>query len=948
MELKSLCENFIKAIKEEIDYIKQNEKEIKFVLRDGQFVEKYGDFFIYQFLTESPLQIDEDTPVRLRYRNSVHEGNIIGINGCEVYIGSNQYLGEKISEIKVELDNTYLLRKLQERIQEISKNPANYYVDNALKAFSFLDSSNGTDYNFLTSFDKFNLLLSEEQKNALAKVLGSEVTFIWGPPGTGKSTVISYLVSEFLLRNKSVLLTSHTNIAVDNALEIIAKILKKQQNSIYLNGGVLRIGPPYIKDLFKKFPELSLDYWLDVKSKELKKELQQLSADKKSLEILFSHLQEFIEEIKGLIRQIKDLKVQKEKRYSEITKLTSKIKEKEGNISVIQKDIEETKQKLEIAKNTSWFLRLIKGLNLEKLEKDLKVYEERKIKEEEDLASLKERHKNLTAEYETVEENCKELMQKFSELLLRIKNFFREKVPMLDANSPEETYKFLRQKESEIEAKLEEIASKIKQIEIKLERLKQELIENAIVIGTTLTKTYISKDLYKKKFDIVIVDEVSTALLPALFFACSLAASKIVIVGDFKQLGPVVRNSDNEVVEAWLKRDIFEITGIAKKIDAGLEDEKLIILREERRMPEEILSLVNDLIYGGRLKPLKDKAESEEIINSEPFPGDVVVLCDTSDFNPWCVKNKTLNSPYNLYSALLSVYLAEQAVLNKTNNVAIITSYKAQNRLIHKFVFEKGLKNVVPTTIHKFQGKESDLVILDLVESPPKKIKWLATGSDAMKLLNVGITRARSKLIIIANKDHLKKELPQSSTLAKILDKIEANYKIVSSKEIFEFLKKAQPNNYQFIEKNNLDSLVLCNEKDFYKLFTQDLLQAKDTVLIVSPFLKTNRINYFKPYFEKLRENQVKIFVITKTFKSQALKPYELKKLKQLFEDLRVKIIEKPYLHEKLAVVDNKIFWFGSLNILSHEKSSELMMRYLISEKVSNVILEMCGIKKWI
>ncbi|MGC8754853.1 MAG: AAA domain-containing protein, partial [Thermosulfidibacteraceae bacterium] len=214
-----------------------------------------------------------------------------------------------------------------------------------------------------------------------------------------------------------------------------------------------------------------------------------------------------------------------------------------------------------------------------KLEKDLKVYEERKIKEEEDLASLKERHKNLTAEYETVEENCKELMQKFSELLLRIKNFFREKVPMLDANSPEETYKFLRQKESEIEAKLEEIDSKIKQIEIKLERLKQELIENAIVIGTTLTKTYISKDLYKKKFDIVIVDEVSTSLLPALFFACSLAASKIVIVGDFKQLGPVVRNSDNEVVEAWLKRDIFEITGIAKKIDAGLEDEKLIILR---------------------------------------------------------------------------------------------------------------------------------------------------------------------------------------------------------------------------------------------------------------------------------------------------------------------------------------------------------------------------------
>ncbi|MGB9807580.1 MAG: AAA domain-containing protein [Thermosulfidibacteraceae bacterium] len=932
-EITYLCENFIEALKREIEYIKQNEGDISFDLHDGQLVENYGDYFVYQFFTKSPIEINEDIPIKLWYKGSIYEGVIIGINGCEVFIGSSENLGKIVSKIKIELNNTYLLQKLQEKIQEIiKKKPTYFHGDNALKAFCFLDALSGLDFKFLTPFDKLNLSLSDEQKNALTKVLGSEVTFIWGPPGTGKTTVISCLVSELLLRNYSVLLTSHTNIAVDNALERIAEILKKQQNNEYLNGGILRIGPPFIKDLFKRFPELSFDYWINIKSRALKERLKKLITKKDFLKSLLSSIKEFTKEAEKLFNQIDNLKAQMNRKFNEIASLNVKIKEREHSISNIQKDIEKITQKMESAKNTFWLLRMLKGLNLEKLENELKVYKERKIKEEQKLISLKTQHKNLTVEYKKTEENQEKLLQESFDLLLKIKNFFEKNISTLNIstniNSLEEAYNILDQKKSEIKIKLEKIDTMIKQIKTKLEELKRELIKKATVIGTTLTRTYLLKELYEKKFDVVIIDEASTALLPALFFVCGLANSKIVIVGDFKQLGPIVRNADDEIVKNWLKRDIFDITEFAKKIESGLEEEKIVILQEQRRMPEEILTLINDLIYGGRLKPLKNKTEAEKIINSAPFPGNTVILCDTSDFNPRCNKDES-NSPWNMYHALLSVYLAEQALLNRIDSVAIITPYRAQNKLIHKLVFEKELaKNVIPSTIHRFQGKESDLVIFDLVESPPKKVKWLATGDDTMKLLNVGITRAKSKLIIVANLDYLKKQLPQDSILSKILKNIEINFKIINSREVFEFPGKVQPKNYQFTG--------FCNEKDFYKLFIEDLLQAKETVLIVSPFLGIQRILYFQPFFEKLRENRVKIFIVTR--------PVESQQIKQKLKDLQIEIIEKPNLHEKIAIIDYKILWHGSLNILSHKITSELMKRDLITGEIVNEILKLCGI----
>ncbi len=66
-----------------------------------------------------------------------------------------------------------------------------------MKAFGFQHGLADKDYDLVTPPSE-SVFLSKEQKEALAQSLGSEITFVWGPPGTGKTTTLSYLANELL------------------------------------------------------------------------------------------------------------------------------------------------------------------------------------------------------------------------------------------------------------------------------------------------------------------------------------------------------------------------------------------------------------------------------------------------------------------------------------------------------------------------------------------------------------------------------------------------------------------------------------------------------------------------------------------------------------------------------------------------------------------------------
>jgi superfamily I DNA and/or RNA helicase len=85
-----------------------------------------------------------------------------------------------------------------------------------------------------------------------------------------------------------------------------------------------------------------------------------------------------------------------------------------------------------------------------------------------------------------------------------------------------------------------------------------------------------------------------------------------------------------------------------------------------------------------------------------------------------------------------------------TTSIGVITPYAAQAAEIRRLLAARGIGDAVEcNTIHRFQGRECDAIILDLVDAAPMRPSALVT--DAPNLINVSISRARGKLVIVAD-----------------------------------------------------------------------------------------------------------------------------------------------------------------------------------------------------
>ena len=131
----------------------------------------------------------------------------------------------------------------------------------------------------------------------------------------------------------------------------------------------------------------------------------------------------------------------------------------------------------------------------------------------------------------------------------------------------------------------------------------------------------------------------------------------------------------------------------------------------------------------------------------------------------------------------------------------------------------------------------------------------------------------------------------------------------------------------------------LYDEVGFYNAFLSDLEVCRNDVIIESPYITVERMELFHPVFENLINRGIKIFVITRD-------PQEQGESLALQSEAEISWFENKGIqtlmcagnhHRKLAIIDRKILWEGSLNILSHKHSREIMRRLEGSE----VTLEM-------
>ena len=121
----------------------------------------------------------------------------------------------------------------------------------------------------------------------------------------------------------------------------------------------------------------------------------------------------------------------------------------------------------------------------------------------------------------------------------------------------------------------------------------------------------------------------------------------------------------------------------------------------------------------------------------------------------------------------------------------------------------------------------------------------------------------------------------------------------------------------------------LFNECTFYQAFCRDLKKAKKRVIIESPYLTERRTEYLVPYLQRLVRRGVKVRVNTRHPRChEGEMRTQAEKAARILLSAGVKIYTyDDQRHWKLALIDNCILWEGSLNILSHSRSREIMRR---------------------
>ncbi len=147
---------------------------------------------------------------------------------------------------------------------------------------------------------------------------------------------------------------------------------------------------------------------------------------------------------------------------------------------------------------------------------------------------------------------------------------------------------------------------------------------------------------------------------------------------------------------------------------------------------------------------------------------------------------------------------------------------------------------------------------------------------------------------------------------------------------------------------SDLSSSRLYDHTTFYSAFMKDMSVARNQIVIESPFITTRRMTYLLPALERLAKRGVQVIINTRDPKEHD-DIYSLQAIDVVvkLQELGATVLYTAGHHRKLAIVDGRILWEGSLNILSHNDSCEVMRR-TTSEQLARQMIAFVGLEKFL
>ena len=270
--------------------------------------------------------------------------------------------------------------------------------------------------------------------------------------------------------------------------------------------------------------------------------------------------------------------------------------------------------------------------------------------------------------------------------------------------------------------------------------------QKGIAIGATAYSVCYpgSKKLEGWKFDVVIIDEASQLSIPLSIAAMS-SADKYIFVGDHKQLDPIIpKNSNNEM----FAESIFSRL-------ARIYSNDINLLNTSYRLNENLIKIPNTLFYENRLHSDSttniDNAKYECTYYPQVLNDDSHILLKHNVFDA---------QGRSRYEAKLVAELISDLLKNGVNlkDIGVMSPYRAQvreikkeiNRIIPKSI-SKPFKSLFVDTVDSMQGQERHYIIYSMANSHPLESMRRLDFFYSPNRLNVAITRAIKKCIVIAN-----------------------------------------------------------------------------------------------------------------------------------------------------------------------------------------------------
>ena len=229
--VNKFCDTFTEALSNEVKYLQTVGAKHQRIF-DGRRIDSQTIPYLYTFRSEDELYLPNGTQITLWLRDGNFDspGLVIHCEKYELMLQSDLDLGDKVPSLEISAEPWELLEALQERLGDLRKMKsviATSLICNGRKA---IDHGN------------YKIKIGQETAVRLSKI--QPITFVWGPPGTGKTQTLASIALEHINMGHRVLMLSHSNVSVDGAILRVHKLAPN-----LAPGTLLRYGYPRQKEL---------------------------------------------------------------------------------------------------------------------------------------------------------------------------------------------------------------------------------------------------------------------------------------------------------------------------------------------------------------------------------------------------------------------------------------------------------------------------------------------------------------------------------------------------------------------------------------------------------------------------------------------------------------------------------------------------------------------------